>query len=710
MTLRLLCCLVICCCLCVIFSHKTLAARTAQLGKSSRDSAFLEALESSYAELHSYPNQIAFLKEQLNLAKQQQLALGKARTHFLLGSNYWAHAQYPLAIDHLRNALALYKVLDVASEQGACFNTLGLTWFYQAKYEEAIVYLDSALHLFKQQNDSSNIARVLNNLGLIHQKIGEHQKSTQYFVDGIAYQVKYASLVDQSNSDVQNSKLYKNPHVVGQLIEETRTEMRKAKNAGSFKEFVGTMGDLGTLYQLLDQHDTAFFYLRKSAELYDSLGLISNYLLDMLDIGDSYTALAQWEKGSEIYQELIPKMESERMIAVLGNVLEKLAAIEINLKNYRNAINWYKQAILLNDSVGHIASVAKVNLGIAECYLQTPELEKAKEYAWKGRAIAQEINSFTMKKRSAKLLSTIHEAQNQSDSALHYQKIYAEIALTEKTAESQRIAKELEANYELTSKANEIKNLDLELQQKSSFINRQIKYLIVLIIATVSLVFLSIVTIRRNRKIKELNLQIAKRNTENEALLKEVHHRVKNNLQMITSLINMQERRTGTGPQTEVLYQTRSRIKSIGLLHEQLYTFQEYAKTRVKPYIETLTKLILDTSDAKGRVHLELDIDEFELESEELLIIGLVINELLTNALKYAFPNQENATVQVRMKIDGSDLKVELEDNGIGFSTTNKGLGWTIVEAMTKNLDGELQLKSQEGTFVSIVLKNLIQR
>ena len=90
MTLRLLCCLVICCCLCVIFSHKTLAARTAQLGKSSRDSAFLEALESSYAELHSYPNQIAFLKEQLNLAKQQQLALGKARTHFLLGLSCWS--------------------------------------------------------------------------------------------------------------------------------------------------------------------------------------------------------------------------------------------------------------------------------------------------------------------------------------------------------------------------------------------------------------------------------------------------------------------------------------------------------------------------------------------------------------------------------------------------------------------------------------------
>ena len=679
-------------------------------GQQPSDSLMLQKIETGVGRWMSYHNRIAYIQAALTRSREYNLPLSEAKAEYLLGSTYWSHAQYDDALYYLGEALSHYRERGLIKPQAECFNTLGLTYFYISNYQKAIPYLDSALNLFMVREDSSNIARVLNNLGLVHQKIGAYEKSTNYLVDGIRYKVKYASLVDQSNATIHNSELHTNAYIVGQLIPELFSKMIQAEKERDFDQYVNHITDLGTLYQLIDQHDSAFYYLNKSATIYDSLGQTSRFVMDMLDIGDSYTALGNLEEAQNIYESLIPPLVSERMLAVLGNVLEKLAKNDQSQNQFKSAIYWYRKAIMLNDSVGHRASVAKMQLGAAASFLSLEDYFEAQYYAKETYKIAQEISSFTLKMESCRLLADIHEQLQNFEEALAFRTTYLEMAMIQKNANALRVSKELEARYELRSKAEEINDLDEQVRIKDTLVSQQAKYIGLLSFAALCFVALSIVIFKRNRDVRKLNAQILRRNEENETLLREVHHRVKNNLQMISSLINMQQRRSKGGEQAEMLSETKNRVKSIGMLHEHLYSFQEYAKTAVKPYVENLVGMLLGANTLDKEVQLKLEIDEFELDAEELLVIGLIINELVTNALKYAFKQEEKPTILIVLGVDGANVTLVVEDNGIGISDFQSGLGWTIINAMVDNLKGESQVKSDKGTRASIIFEDLLKK
>ncbi len=211
------------------------------------------------------------------------------------------------------------------------------------------------------------------------------------------------------------------------------------------------------------------------------------------------------------------------------------------------------------------------------------------------------------------------------------------------------------------------------------------------------------------KKVAERTADLAKRNTENETLLKEVHHRVKNNLQMITSLLNMQQRRLSENAAKHALNLTKNRVKSIGLIHEHLYKHADFSKINLADYVEELTFILIDSLYRGPRkIKTTIEVKDLKADIETAIPLGLILNELITNSIKYAFNEHADPHIIISVALVESALELNVIDNGHGLvnEETTSGFGSTIINTLIESNDGKLEYpKITTGLHVRVRLK-----
>jgi two-component sensor histidine kinase len=199
---------------------------------------------------------------------------------------------------------------------------------------------------------------------------------------------------------------------------------------------------------------------------------------------------------------------------------------------------------------------------------------------------------------------------------------------------------------------------------------------------------------------------------EKTALLQEVHHRVKNNLQVISSLLSLQARSV-SGPARAVLDESQGRVKAMALIHQLLYERNDFSAVALAPYLRRLCALLRD-SQGPGRVRLELEIEaeanDLRLDLDRAVPCGLLVNELVSNALKHAFPGTLQGRVKIGLKqLDAQRCLLSVADDGVGLPPDvrpgqTQTLGFQLVLLLVNQLGAELQLTQAGGTHFDITL------
>ncbi|MCC5662633.1 PAS domain S-box protein [Nostoc sp. CHAB 5784] len=216
--------------------------------------------------------------------------------------------------------------------------------------------------------------------------------------------------------------------------------------------------------------------------------------------------------------------------------------------------------------------------------------------------------------------------------------------------------------------------------------------------------------------VQRQNAQVKLKNAlaEKEVLLKEVHHRVKNNLQIVSSLLQLQSQTLKDPEAIKALRESQNRIESISLIHKNLYTSANIGQIDVGDYIDNLAaSLLISYQIWPGKIGLETDIDSVSLNVDQAIACGLVINELISNALKHAFPNQETGTISIALRNVGNNIEMTIRDNGIGLPenldwTTTDSLGLSLVyDLVTEQLEGNITLERNHGTAFKIQFTQL---
>lgn len=206
-------------------------------------------------------------------------------------------------------------------------------------------------------------------------------------------------------------------------------------------------------------------------------------------------------------------------------------------------------------------------------------------------------------------------------------------------------------------------------------------------------------------RLKSLNAELTRSLHEREVLLQEVHHRVKNNLQVVSSLINMQVRKLKNHTGRDALEECQTRVQAIALIHEQLYQSKDYARVPFSQYVRSLASMVFDTVGiSQAVVRLELTLEDVSLAVDRAIPCGLILNELITNALKHGFPEGREGWVRVELSRHPEGiLLLGVEDDGVGLTDRvdverSTSLGLQLVRTLTEQLDGQLEVERTPKT------------
>ena len=216
-------------------------------------------------------------------------------------------------------------------------------------------------------------------------------------------------------------------------------------------------------------------------------------------------------------------------------------------------------------------------------------------------------------------------------------------------------------------------------------------------------------------EIKEAKDKIKASLNEKELLLRELHHRVKNNLQIILSLINLQSNGIKDQQNMEIFRESQSRVKSLAIIHEKLYQSTDFASINFKEYIQSLVSYLLSYY-SKTNIIVDIDVEnEIILNMDTAVPCGLIINELVTNSIKFAFPEGKTGKIYIRLHHEDGSLILIIGDNGIGlpdgmdFETSEK-LGLQLVKTLTEQLEGTIHYNGEYGAEFKIKFKELIYK
>ena len=222
----------------------------------------------------------------------------------------------------------------------------------------------------------------------------------------------------------------------------------------------------------------------------------------------------------------------------------------------------------------------------------------------------------------------------------------------------------------------------------------------------------TLILISLNRRIKNQKNTIASALSEKETLLREIHHRVKNNLQFISSLLGLQSDHIQDQTALGALQEGQDRVQSMALIHQNLYQEDNLTGVALDEYFTKLAQGLFDSYNIHNdQIQFKTDIENINLDVDSVIPIGLIVNELITNCLKYAFPGGKKGLITIELKVINQLLHLIISDNGIGMTSqqiANLGtsFGYKLVEAFTRQLNAELSIDHSSGTSVNIIIRD----
>jgi two-component sensor histidine kinase len=513
------------------------------------------------------------------------------------------------------------------------------------------------LKIREQTLDSSGIGNSVNNIGLIYKDLEEYDKALEYLE--ACYDIKLKANLEFETSNVLNNIA---------IIWSTKGDLEKSKSyllkglaisQENNSDHITAMifDNLGANYQKKGILDSAEFYFVKSFELAKKVEGKYWESSALLHLGELMLIKGEKKKAKDYTLQAYDIAKQTGYPERLRDISEQLYKIYLNEKDWENALKFQSEFILMRDSIINIDNKSQLI-----------------KYDYEKKTLADSLINI--------------ETQNILNSKIDKQ-----------NALVRSVKKDQEQNFILTIVA-----------------------VVILFLIVLSLLRINAIRKKSNNALSDKNMQISKTSRalqialeERNTLLKEIHHRVKNNLQTVSSLLSLQSRYLDDPNASKVLEESRNRLNSISLLHQKLYQNDNLPVVVLSEYINDLTSQIQETCEPHGKsIALVLHCDELTCDIEQAMPIGLILNELMTNSYKYAFGERNEGVIQIEFtNIEDDNYQLKVSDDGVGvpedFSLkTGNSMGLNLVSLLTRQLKGSFEAKNNNGAqfIINFKMKN----
>jgi two-component sensor histidine kinase len=386
----------------------------------------------------------------------------------------------------------------------------------------------------------------------------------------------------------------------------------------------------------------------------------------------------------------------------------------IEMGDYSNAIPILKYDIAKSFQNSD-NKITKMN-ALAKAYIKSNQFRDAKLYIDSVSYLLSEKTTKNLELDHLLIFSDYYANNNNDDSALYFIKKFN----TYRDALNRRIEKNQSvlvlAQMEISNRRTELLESNKSLIESNKKNSEQKTILLFLLFSLVLSIIVGVIIYlnslaksRYTAKIKAQSVLINENSNKieaqfnhNEILLKELHHRVKNNLQVMYSLLNLQKRRNQDEDTIETLSSIQNRIQTMALVHQNLYTSGDFEMVEIANYIKTLANHLEAIYKVdKKKIQIIFDIDEaLKLPIEKVVAIGLIINEAVSNSFKYAFKNVQNGKLYIKIKSDSNETEIIIQDNGIGLGEVpqkENSLGMKLIKLMCLQLKATHSIEKING-------------
>jgi two-component sensor histidine kinase len=566
----------------------------------------------------------------------------------------------------LENPSTSIKKNLLTSLSGA-LNNVGYVFKIQGNTIKALEFYNRSLIVDQELDNKEGIATSLNNIGVIYDIRSDIPKALEYYLKSLKIKEELGNKRGISNTSIN----------IGQLYEQQ-----------------------GDFIKAFDFYDKS---LKINTELNDKRGIAQS----LNNLGSIYCLQQNFSKGTAYYQRSLElKKELGDDIGV-ATALNNLGHIYDQQNNLSIALEYYLKSLKIKEEILNKDGVSFALLNVGSVLLKQGKIEASEGYLLRSLNLAQEVGAPELIRNAAELLSKLYEKQNQHAKALNMHKLFIIMRDSATNINTQKAIIEQSMQYDFDKKEALAKlEHEKELAIKDVEKKRQNFIIWAISIGLILILIFAVIIIKRLKVTRLQKEIIEQKNKENELLLGEIHHRVKNNLQVISSLLSLQERSIDDVSAKAAILEGKERVKSMGLIHKMLYQNDNYAGVEMDDYAQQLISSLLDSFGMNdSKIKLDISFSKLKLDVDTAIPVGLIINELVINSLKYAYDKTSTPQLKVNLTETSAELLLEVADNGSGSANAlinSTSFGMKLIKSLSRQLGGSLSITDNEGINIKI--------
>lgn len=660
------------------------------LNECKTDSACAETMN-WIGEQHQYI--VGDLDSALYYFKQAELRANNAA--YVKGQALYLQGRLHMDYENYKEMLRTAREAAVYFRQAGSIKVSDALWLEAMYYgflgpvEKSIEILGEAAHIADSTGQHNDAAIYYSNMGSLSLQQGKRQEAIEYLLK---------SVESKKKAGIQNS-----PEL---------------------------LTSIGNTYMQMENYEQALPYFREAMVAND--GIIKGEREDkrvlaqaQLAMSQAFIKLNQFDSASYFLNEAQALSFEINDSTGIANYYESLGDIAYQQGELNQAISRYQQAGEIMPDEASVNEHTEVYLNLAESYLQRAagetgtDLNAARTNAKLAYDLAQESDLLEQNGQAAYILYQVYETLNQPKASLRYAGEY--IAMNDSLLNVKRLqaVSDLQAKYETDKKQLEIDFLNQQQEQAEVLQSNQRLIIIILVVGLVGIAVLLFVIYRtylQKRKANDAlsikNEVIGKQNEEREILLKEIHHRVKNNLQVISSLLDLQSNRIQDESLQLAFEDGQTRVQAMALIHQKLYQNEDIGSVSFREYAQQLSTNLANLYASKSDIKVNIEGSDATLDIDTAIPVGLILNELISNAFKYAFKETGNGELNVKLKENEPGVfEMTVSDSGPGLPqdfnfSKARSLGLRLVRRLSKQLYGTSNYKFDGGSWFTVTFKD----
>jgi two-component system, sensor histidine kinase PdtaS len=578
--------------------------------------------------------------------------------------------------------------------------------------DSCILVYKQALDLAMKRDDKEEMAMVLRDIGQYHIIKGRFDDAIDTLAKAwdIANDRRLLKLSGEIKSNMGVAYDYKGEYdsAIGAYSEALQTFI----TVGDTLSMATVYMNAGIVYEEMNKADEAIEYYNKALEISYIKNDKENIAILLNNLGVVYMEQKhELDKALDYFKQSMDRFIDMGQERGISSIYNNIGEIYEGKRKFEMAVQSYEKALALYEANGEKQGVVSSLRNLGDVHMKMQQYTKALSFLSRGITMAEEIGFKKARLDIYEVMTELYTRQGNYQDALRYNNLYYGLKDSIMNENLQEKMLEFQTRYETEKKNNEIARLQLEKLEQSARLKNQrlITYSLLIVFLVISGITVILFYYYNLKK---------KANAEKEVLIKEIHHRVKNNLQTISSLLSLQNNYIANNEIKDIVNESQGRVKAMALIHQLLYQQEPGSKIDFNQYLQQLCEAISDGySVSTGEIDCSVNCKGIFLDIDTAIPIGLIANELFMNAFKHAFTkNIDRGRIEVLLSRQNEDNYIfTFKDNGIGLPDdinieNSQTLGLRLVYILVRQIKGVMHFKVDHGTEFTIVFNDFVKK